>query len=248
MPCKTSSCALWRLLSEVETEHRSIGLEKSEKPGKLHTLSADMNDPLGRRNSRVVIATSNPGKVRELQDALSGLGWTCQGLGGLPLPEETGSSYEENAALKACAAALLTGLPALADDSGLEVQALGGEPGIYSARFGGRSSDRERNLYLLEKMRLQRNRAAKFVSVLVLAYPDGSLEEYRGEVSGQLLEGPRGENGFGYDPLFLPDGSKHSMAELSVEEKARISHRGRALAQLVAAHTPPVADAFKPGG
>lgn len=195
-----------------------------------------MGNGTGHKISRVVIATSNTGKVRELQEALAGLGWACQGLGGVPLPEETGSSYEENAALKACAAALATGLPALADDSGIEVQALGGEPGLYSARFGGRADDRERNLYLLERMRHHRDRAAKFVSVLVLAYPDGSLEEYRGEVGGQLLEGPRGENGFGYDPLFLPDGEERSMAELSPADKARISHRGRALAQLIAAH------------
>lgn len=195
-----------------------------------------MGNGTGRQIRRVVIATSNAGKVRELQEALAGLGWECQGLAGLPLPEETGSSYEENAALKACAAALATGLPALADDSGIEVQALGGEPGIYSARFGDRSSDRERNLYLLERMRQHHNRAAKFVSVLVLAYPDGALEEYRGEVHGQLLEGPRGENGFGYDPLFLPDGQARSMAELSTVEKAQISHRGQALAQLIAAH------------
>lgn len=187
---------------------------------------------------RVVVATSNAGKVREIEEALGGLGWEVQGLGNVPLPEETGSTYAENAALKACAAAMMTGLPALADDSGLEVAALGGEPGVYSARFGGRGSDLERNLYLLEKLRGTRDRRAKFVSVVVLAYPDGDLEEYRGEVGGTLLEGPRGQGGFGYDPLFVPDGERRSMAELSVPEKRAAGHRGQALAALIAAHRP----------
>ena len=190
----------------------------------------------GRQIRRVVVATSNAGKVRELQDALAPLGWQCEGLGGVTLPEETGSTYEENAALKACAAAMATGLPALADDSGLEVLALGGQPGVYSARFGNVGSDVERNVLLLEKMRHKTDRRAKFVSVLVLAYPDGQLEEYRGEVTGQLLEGPRGEGGFGYDPLFLPDGSELSMGEMTLEQKQAVSHRGRALAALIAAH------------
>ncbi|AAF09767.1 RdgB/HAM1 family non-canonical purine NTP pyrophosphatase [Deinococcus radiodurans] len=192
----------------------------------------------GRRRQirRVVVATSNAGKVRELQGALAPLGWQCEGLGAVTLPEETGSTYEENAALKACAAAMATGLPALADDSGIEVLALGGQPGVYSARFGNVNSDVERNVLLLEKMRRHTDRRAKFVSVLVLAYPDGKLEEYRGEVTGQLLEGPRGESGFGYDPLFLPDGSELSMGEMTLEQKQAISHRGQALAALLAAH------------
>ncbi len=184
---------------------------------------------------RVVVATSNAGKVREIAEALSPLGWELLPLGPVVLPPEDGATYEENAALKACAAALQTGLPALADDSGLEVAALNGEPGIYTARFGNRDSDLERNLYLLERLKKARDRHAKFVSVLVLAYPDGHLEHYRGEVEGEILEGPRGEGGFGYDPLFLlPEG--RSMAELSVAEKRATSHRGRALAALMDAH------------
>jgi XTP/dITP diphosphohydrolase len=190
--------------------------------------------------ARVLIATSNPGKVAEIREALSGLGWELVAIGdaGLPevvLPEETGTTYEENAALKACAAALQSGLPALADDSGLEVSALNGEPGIFSARFGNLDSATERNIHLLEQLRGKKDRSAKFVSVLLLAYPDGYLESYRGEVQGQILEGPRGQDGFGYDPLFLlPDG--RSMAELSVPEKRAVSHRGRALEALKAAH------------
>ncbi len=189
---------------------------------------------------RVVIATSNPGKVTEIREALAGLGWELLALNdpSLPaviLPEETGTTYEENAALKACATALAVGLPALADDSGLEVSALNGEPGVFSARFGNLDSANGRNLHLLEQLRGKADRRAKFVSVLLLAYPDGYLESYRGEVEGQILEGPRGQDGFGYDPLFLlPDG--RSMAELSVPEKRAVSHRGRALEALKAAH------------
>lgn len=186
---------------------------------------------------RVVIATGNAGKVREMGEALAPLGWVCEGLGNVTLPEETGSTYEENAALKACAVAMATGLPALADDSGLEVAALGGQPGVYSARFGNFKTDGERNVHLLEKLRDKSDRRAKFVSVVVLAYPDGQIEEYRGEVEGVLLEGPRGEGGFGYDPLFVPTGAEQTMAEMSVSEKRAISHRGRALAQLLARHT-----------
>ncbi|BDP40331.1 non-canonical purine NTP pyrophosphatase [Deinococcus aetherius] len=185
---------------------------------------------------RVVVATGNAGKVREIAQALGGLDWQLEGLSGLPLPEETGTTYEENAALKACAAALMRGVPALADDSGLEVVALNGQPGVYSARFGNRDNDNERNLYLLEKLRGVKDRRAKFVSVVILASPDGQVETYRGEMTGTLLEGPRGESGFGYDPLFVPDGETRTLAEMTLEEKQAISHRGLALAALVAAH------------
>lgn len=185
---------------------------------------------------QVIVASSNQGKVSELQEALADMSWQIRGLGNITLPPETGSTYDENAALKACAAAHTSGLPALADDSGLEVEALGGAPGIYSARFGNFDTDLERNLYLLERLRHASNRRAKFVSVLVMAYPDGDLEFYRGEVEGTLLEGPQGNQGFGYDPLFLPDGENRSMAELSILEKRAISHRGKALAQLLNKH------------
>ncbi|WP_309571099.1 RdgB/HAM1 family non-canonical purine NTP pyrophosphatase [Deinococcus sp.] len=182
------------------------------------------------------MATSNPGKIREIEEALGGLNWTLQALGSVPLPPETGATYEDNAALKACSAAIATNLPALADDSGLEVEALGGEPGVYSARYGNLNTDLERNVLVLDKLRRQANRRAKFVSVVILAYPDGHLETYRGELNGTLLEGPRGENGFGYDPLFVPDGDTRTLAEMTVAEKRAISHRGRALAALMDAH------------
>ncbi|WP_240741571.1 RdgB/HAM1 family non-canonical purine NTP pyrophosphatase [Deinococcus sp. KSM4-11] len=184
----------------------------------------------------VVVATSNPGKIREIEEALSGLNWTLQALGAVPLPPETGATYEDNAALKACAAAIATHLPALADDSGLEVAALGGEPGVYSARYGNVGSDLERNVLLLDRLKKKTDRRATFVSVVILAYPDGHLETYRGELHGTLLEGPRGENGFGYDPLFVPDGETRTLAEMTVAEKRAISHRGLALAALMDAH------------
>lgn len=185
---------------------------------------------------RVVVATSNPGKVREIEEALSELDWRLEALGGVTLPPETGMTYEDNAALKACAAAMITRTAALADDSGLEVEALGGQPGVYSARFGGVGSDLERNVYLLDKLRAASTRRAKFVSVVILAYPDGHVESYRGELQGTLLEGPRGENGFGYDPLFVPDGETRTLAEMSVAEKRAVSHRGQALGALLDAH------------
>ncbi|HEX2864410.1 MAG TPA: RdgB/HAM1 family non-canonical purine NTP pyrophosphatase [Deinococcales bacterium] len=187
---------------------------------------------------RVLVATGNPGKVVEFREALERLGWDLVGLDGLDLtlPEETGTTYEENAALKAAFVATKTGLPALADDSGLEVEALSGEPGVYSARYGNRSSDLERNLLLLDNLRLTpAPRRAKFVSVVALAFPNGDLREYRGEAEGEILQGPRGEGGFGYDPLFLYPPLGKTFAELTVEEKRRVSHRGQALQALAEA-------------
>lgn len=190
---------------------------------------------------RVVVATSNAGKVAEIQKALAPLNWELVSLANYPkiqLPAEDGATYEDNAALKACAVSLMTGLPALADDSGLEVAALNGEPGIYSARYGARNNDLERNLYLLERLRGVEDRSAKFVASIVLAYPDGRMESYAGEVEGSLLEGPRGLEGygFGYDPLFVPTGLASTFAEIPPEHKLAISHRGRALAALITAH------------
>jgi len=188
---------------------------------------------------QVVIATTNPGKYRELRDGLAPLGWETRPLIDflIKMPPETGTTFEDNALMKAAFVAQKTALPALADDSGLVVDALGGEPGIYSARYGGRTSDRDRNVYLLERLRgvPLEERTARFVAVLTLAYPDGHVESYRGEVEGLILEAPRGENGFGYDPLFyLPD-LKKTFAEMTPEEKAAHSHRSRALNKLLEA-------------
>jgi len=189
---------------------------------------------------RLLIATSNPGKFREIKEGLAPLGWTLFSLLDYPfkMPPEEGSTFEDNAALKAAYAAKHSGMPTLADDSGLEVAALGGEPGVYSARYGNKKTDTERNVYLLERLKGvppgQRN--ARFVTVLVMAYPDGYMELYRGETEGEILEAPRGDWGFGYDSLFyLPEAGK-TFAEMTLEEKAAYSHRGKALRQLLEAH------------
>lgn len=189
---------------------------------------------------RLLIATSNPGKFRELKEGLAPLGWTLFSLLDYPfkMPPEEGATFEDNAVLKAAYAARQSGLPTLADDSGLEVAALGGEPGVYSARYGNKATDLERNVYLLERLRgvPPGERKARFVAVLVIAYPDGYMELYRGETEGEILEAPRGEWGFGYDPLFwVPEAGK-TFAEMTLEEKASYSHRGKALRALVEAH------------
>jgi XTP/dITP diphosphohydrolase len=189
--------------------------------------------------SRIVIATSNRGKVREFAAGLTGLRLTLltpQELGLNDFPEETGANYEENALLKAGYAALHTRLPCLADDSGLEVDALKGAPGVYSARYGGNLSDGERMAYLLDKLRgvPKASRGAQFVCALVLASPKGQVKVFEGTCRGEILEGPRGENGFGYDPLFFSPELGKTFAEASEAEKRQVSHRGKAIAQLKA--------------
>ena len=188
---------------------------------------------------RVLVASSNPGKFRELKDGLAPLGWQLLSLLDFPfkMPPEEGFTFEDNAVLKAAYASKFSGLPTIADDSGLEVEALGGEPGIYSARYGNKKSDIERNIYLLERLKTTPHpRKAKFVAVVVVAFPEGYMEMYRGETTGEILEAPRGDWGFGYDPLFsLPDVGR-TFAEMTQEEKAQHSHRGKALKALVEAN------------
>lgn len=185
---------------------------------------------------RFVLASHNQGKLREMRDILSELGIEVlsQRDAGVDVdPEETGTTFEENAIIKAKAVMEASGLPAVADDSGLMVDALGGAPGVYSARFGGSHDlpDSFRNEYLLKKLENAEQRGAKYVSVIAVAYPDGRILTARGECHGEIAETEKGSGGFGYDPLFrLPDG-RH-MAELTSEEKNRISHRGVALREL----------------
>ena len=185
---------------------------------------------------KFVLASHNPGKLREMREILSELGIEVlsQKDAGVDVdPEETGTTFEENAIIKAKAVMEASGLPAVADDSGLMVDALGGAPGVYSARFGGSHDlpDSYRNEYLLKKLENTEQRGAKYVSVIAVAYPDGRIRTARGECHGEIARAERGSGGFGYDPLFrLPDG-RH-MAELSSEEKNRISHRGIALREL----------------
>jgi XTP/dITP diphosphohydrolase len=184
---------------------------------------------------RLVIASHNQGKVEEISALL--MPFRIAGLSaaslGIPEPEETGDSFEANAALKASAAAEASRLPALADDSGLVVPALGGAPGIYSARWAGPSKD-----FCIAMERVHRelggqDRRALFVAVLTLAWPDGRLDAFRGEVAGTLVWPPRGERGFGYDPMFVPEGGEATFGEIEPAVKHRISHRARAFAKLV---------------
>ncbi len=182
---------------------------------------------------KAVLASHNKKKMAEMRAILSELGveLLSQADVGVDIePEETGTTFEENARIKAEAIMQATGLPAIADDSGLVVDALNGEPGVYSARYGGEGlDDTGRWQLLLKNMKGTENRACRFVSVICCAFPDGSQLMTRGECHGVVAEGPRGEGGFGYDPVFwLPEKGK-SMAELSPEEKNSISHRGNAL-------------------
>jgi XTP/dITP diphosphohydrolase len=186
---------------------------------------------------RLVIASHNRGKIEEIADLLRpfGVGLVAASALGLPEPEETGDSFEANAALKAEAAARASGLAALADDSGLVVPALGGAPGIHSARWAGPSRDFGAAMERVQQALGDRDRAAAFVAVLALARPDGETSLYRGEVAGRLVWPPRGERGFGYDPIFVPEGGSETFGEMEPASKHRNSHRARAFANLVEA-------------
>ncbi|MBE0416543.1 MAG: RdgB/HAM1 family non-canonical purine NTP pyrophosphatase [Coriobacteriia bacterium] len=193
----------------------------------------------GQAPMRVVVATGNRHKVEEIRAALAFTSWefvAAADLGGWPEPEETGETFEENARIKALAASETYGLPALADDSGLEVDALDGEPGVYSSRYAGScATDAENNARLLlalgDTPRVRRE--ARFRSVIVLVREDGSEVVAEGVCEGHIGTEPRGEHGFGYDPLFWPDATPgRTMAELPMAEKNAISHRGAALRAL----------------
>ncbi|MEX2534335.1 MAG: RdgB/HAM1 family non-canonical purine NTP pyrophosphatase [Trueperaceae bacterium] len=183
----------------------------------------------------LVLATRNAGKIAELRLALAHLDLELASAVELGLgegPVEHGHTYEENALIKAAHAAHATGIPALSDDSGLEVDALAGAPGIYSSRFGGALSDGERIAHLLQKLRNvpEEARGAAFVSVLVLARPTGQVKSFNGVCRGRILLGPRGEGGHGYDPIFWSSDLHKTFAEVSAKEKESVSHRGRAVA------------------
>jgi XTP/dITP diphosphohydrolase len=184
---------------------------------------------------RLVIASHNQGKVEELSALLAPFEIdTVPAVSlGIPEPDETGDSFEANAALKAKTAASASGLPAIADDSGLVVPALDGAPGIYSARWAGPDKDFRIAMQRVHRELADRDRSARFVAVLALAWPDGDLELFRGEVAGKLVWPPRGKHGFGYDPIFVPEGGVATFGEIDPTEKHKISHRARAFAKLV---------------
>ena len=199
-------------------------------------MSAHRRFPGGR----LVVATHNPGKLRELKELFRPFTQDLVSAGelGLPEPEETETSFTGNAELKARAAALASGTCALADDSGLCVDALGGDPGVYSARWAGEAKD-----FTIAMERIRRELAAKgletsaahFVCALSLAFPDGHCETFEGRFDGHVVFPPRGTRGFGYDPILLPLGGAETLGEIDPEVKARISHRAKAFAQLIAA-------------
>ena len=189
------------------------------------------------RGERLVIASHNPGKVAEIGALLAPHEIETVGAAvlGLPEPEEIGRTFEANAELKARAAAKASGLPALADDSGLVVPALDGAPGIYSARWAGPTKD-----FRIAMERVQRelgpgDRRAHFIAVLTIAWPDGEIATFRGEAHGHLTWPPRGERGFGYDPIFVPEDYEQTFGEIDPDLKHRTSHRARAFAKLVEA-------------
>jgi XTP/dITP diphosphohydrolase len=188
----------------------------------------------------LVVASHNKGKVREILDLLAPYGITVKGAGelGLPEPEETGTTFAENAILKARAAALATKAYALADDSGLAVAALGGSPGIYSARWAGETRDFAMAMSKLERLLKELNktdRTAKFVCSLALSDPNGNVEVYEGEVHGHVEFPPRGTHGFGYDPIFVADGMHETFGEIDPALKHSISHRANAFKKFAAA-------------
>jgi XTP/dITP diphosphohydrolase len=184
---------------------------------------------------RLVIASHNPGKVDEIATLLAPFAVETIAAGslGIPEPEETGDSFEANAALKGRAAAEASGLPALADDSGLMVPALGGAPGVYSARWAGPSKNFRVAMERVHRELGNKDRSARFVAVLALAWPGRNTELFRGEVEGSLTWPPRGDRGFGYDPMFIPRRGTLTFGEIDPVEKHRISHRARAFAKLV---------------
>ena len=193
---------------------------------------------MGRRlTGRVVIATHNPGKLEEMQALLAAYGVEAISAADLKLtePNETGDSFAENARIKARAAAGAANLPALADDSGLAVEALGGDPGIHSARWAGKDKDFARAMRLVEEKldakgaKTPDRRRAAFVAALCLAWPDGFDECFEGRVEGTLVWPPRGKMGFGYDPMFMPHGHERTFGEMSAEEKHGLPPRGRGL-------------------
>lgn len=188
-------------------------------------------------DKEMVLASANPGKLRELRNLIGPYGlilYSTRDFPDIPGIEETGETFEENALKKAATVYRYTGMPALADDSGLKVDALDGRPGVYSSRYAGdQVTDRDNVHKLLEALQYvpDPERTACFVTVLVLVRPDEPPHYFEGRCQGMIVRSPRGEQGFGYDPVFVPEGYSRTFAELPSREKNRISHRARAMEQ-----------------
>ncbi|OEU66705.1 MAG: Non-canonical purine NTP pyrophosphatase [Desulfobacterales bacterium S5133MH16] len=189
-----------------------------------------------KKSIALVIATRNKGKTAEIKDLLKGFPVDIKNLddfGPIPPLKEDGNTFDENAYQKASFAARILGFPALADDSGLLVEALGGAPGIHSARYAGENAtDEQRYFKLLEEMQGKSNRSAAFECVISIAVPTGPALTYESRCQGLITENPAGSNGFGYDPIFFYPPLNKTFAELTREEKNRVSHRGKAFAEL----------------
>ncbi len=185
---------------------------------------------------KLVLATHNKGKIEEIKNLLVPYGIEILSAVDMDLPEpdETENSFIGNATLKAKAAAAITGLPCLSDDSGLSVNAINGEPGVYSADWAGIPRDFDKAMKLVhEKMGEAADKSAYFTSVLVIANPDGSVMNAEGRIDGQIVWPPRGTGGFGYDPIFMPEGETRTFGEMKLEEKKNYSHRARAFEKLL---------------
>jgi len=195
----------------------------------------------------IVVASHNAGKIREIEDLIGPFGFSAKSAAELNFeePDETGTTFEENATIKALASAKASGLPALSDDSGIVIDALGGAPGVYTANWAETADGTRDFAMAMEKVEKAlaekgaseaKDRTARFVSVLCLAWPDGHTELFRGEVEGHVVWPPRGDRGFGYDPVFQPEGYETTFGEMSAEEKhgwkpgdaSALSHRARA--------------------
>jgi XTP/dITP diphosphohydrolase len=206
----------------------------SAEPPSIRPPSSVVRRPI---TGRLVIATHNPGKLAEMRELLAPYGIDAISAGELDLPEpdEDGMSFRDNARIKAQAAALATDLPAFADDSGLVVDALDGAPGIHSARWAGPEKNFRRAMETIEVKLYERGatapekRTAHFVSALCVAWPDGHVEDFEAKVDGTLVWPPRGDKGFGYDPMFLPDGHTRTFGEMSSDEKHGLPPRGKGL-------------------
>jgi XTP/dITP diphosphohydrolase len=198
------------------------------------------------RGERLIVATHNPGKLREFAGLFLPFGIATVAAGdlGLPEPAETGSTFVENALIKATAAAKGAGLPALADDSGVAVDALGGAPGVRSADWAGPEKDFGKAMRRVEDdlravgATSPAERTARFIAVLCLAFPDGSHASWLGEIDGTVVWPPRGTGGFGYDPMFVPDGYSETFGELPAEVKQELSHRAAAFRRFAAERLP----------
>lgn len=184
---------------------------------------------------QLILATHNQGKVKEFQEMLGSCVKDLRSAGEFDLaePEETGTTFEENALLKARAGVEATGLPCLADDSGLSVKALNGDPGIYSARWAGPEKDFGKAMqHVQDSLKESDDRSAAFVAVLALVFPEGQEEIFEGRIAGHVSWPPKGDKGFGYDPIFIPEGFSMTFAEMDLAEKHTISHRFQAVEKL----------------